>query len=516
MMTVATIQPDMRWQFGSTLGDALRRCPLWAWAVLLTIVLAALSMMRPIDHDESQYVAAAVLSGEGLLPYRDYAYLQTPLQPLLFGPLARLLSEFAYPGLRLVNALLGALAIVFVYRAARAGGVPVRVAFAASALFAGTDILLFGTGLARNDALPLALFAGALWLIVAGGERRTPAAAVAIGLLLAAAAAAKASYALPAAAYGLWTLWDRSHRPFWVALGAAVPVALVLALADQAPEAFWFGAFVFPADAPEQYYAGGARAYKLTLGFRLLDLLKFSALGATLPALVVIVWRLRDARERVDTLLELLILASLLSAVLPEPTWRQYLLPVLPPLFLRLARIWRLSAPARRQRAVFALFAVAGLVPTLLAFGAAVTDGLPMTRALREGDAVEALLDAEAAHGPVATLAPHLLPATGRLPDRRFATGPFYFRSHGLLSHAEEGRFHLVSGARLAAGDLPRVVLLGGESQWAGGDSALEALVARVASARPVRVLSLSGTRLRVLLLGPPQAARARRSSKPS
>lgn len=513
-MTVATIQPDMRWQFGSNLSDALRRCPLWAWAVLLTIVLAALSMMRPIDHDESQYVAAAVLSGEGLLPYRDYAYLQTPLQPLLFGPLARLLSEFAYPGLRLVNALLGALAIVFVYRAARAGGVPERVAFAASALFAGTDILLFGTGLARNDALPLALFAGALWLIVAGGDSR--ARAFAIGLLLAAAATAKASYALPAAVYGLWSLWDRSHRPFWVALGAALPVALVLWLANQAPEAFWFGAFVFPADAPEQYYAAGARAYKLTLGFRLLDLLKFSALGATLPALVVVAWRLRGPRERLDTLLELLILASLLSAVLPEPTWRQYLLPVLPPLFVRLARIWRLSSPERRQRAAFAVFAFAGLVPTLLAFGAAVTDGLPMTRALREGDAVEALLDAEAAHGPVATLAPHLLPATGRLPDRRFATGPFYFRSHGLLTHADEGRFHLVSGARLDPKDLPRVVLLGGEAQWAGGDSALEALVARVASARPVRVLALSGTRLRILLLGPPQAARARRSSKPS
>ncbi|MDT8760437.1 DUF2029 domain-containing protein [Sphingomonas psychrotolerans] len=515
-MTVATIQPEMRWQFGSSLGEALRRCPLWAWAVLLTTTLALLSMARPIDHDESQYVAAAVLSGQGLLPYRDYAYLQTPLQPLLFGPVTRMFGEFAYPGLRLLNALLGALAIFFVYRAARAGQVPTRIALAASALFAGTDILLFGTGLARNDALPLALFGGALWLIVAHeGEGRPPAMAFATGLLLAAAAAAKASYALPAAAYGLWTLWDRSHRPFWIALGAAVPTGLVLALASLAPEAFWFGAFIFPADAPEQYYASGARAYKLTLGFRLLDLLKFTALGAALPALATVAWRARGPRERLDTLLELLILAGLLSAVLPEPTWRQYLLPVLPPLFLRLARIWRLAPPGAGERAVFGLFVVAGLAPTLLAFQAALNDGLPMSRALREGDAVAALLDAERVDGPVATLAPHLLPATRRLPDKRFATGPFYFRSRGLLTHAEEGRFHLISGGRLSPADLPRIVLLGGEAQWAGGDSALEALVARIAAARPMRVLRLSGGRLRVLLLDPPQAARARRSNRP-
>ena len=33
-MTVATIQPEMRGQFGSRLGDALRSRPRWAWAVV--------------------------------------------------------------------------------------------------------------------------------------------------------------------------------------------------------------------------------------------------------------------------------------------------------------------------------------------------------------------------------------------------------------------------------------------------------------------------------------------------
>ncbi|MBB5711405.1 glycosyltransferase family 39 protein [Sphingomonas xinjiangensis] len=516
-MTAATIQPDGHRPFGLALREALRRRPPLVWAIALPILLALLSMVRPIDHDESQYVAAAVLSGEGFLPYRDYAYLQTPLQPLLFAPIVRVMGELAYPGLRLINALLGALAIFFVYRAARSARVPAGAALVASCLLASTDILLFGTGVARNDALPLVFFTGALWLILAGETRRTPAMAAAIGLLLAAAAAVKASYALPAAAYGMWALWHRDHRPLWVALGAAVPTGLVLLLAAQAPDAFLFGAFTFPADAPAQYYASGGRAYKLTLGFRVLDLLKFLALGAALPALAVVAWpRLR--RARTDTLLDVLILAGLLSAVLPEPTWRQYLLPVLPPLFLRLARIWRIEAPGAKQRAIFAVFAFAGLVPTLLALGAAARDGVPMARALREGDAIQRILDAEQATGPVATLAPHLLPAAARLPDRRFASGPFYFRSKGLLPADDEARFHLISAAQLRPSDLPGIVLLGGEGQWAGGDPALDALVARVAAARPMRVLQLEGSSLRVLLLGPPHAARTRPrvSSNPS
>lgn len=486
----------------------------------LFLLLALFAMARPIDHDESQYVAAAVLSGEGLLPYRDYAYLQTPLQPLLFGWMAKALGALAYPGLRLANALLGALAVFFVFGAARAGGVSLRGALIAAGLFATTDILLFGTGIARNDALPVALLAGALWLIVAGeGRPRTPAAAFCVGLLLAAAAAAKASYVLPAAAYGAWALLDREHRPLWVAAGAALPTAFVLWLASLAPEAFWFGAFTFPADAPEQYFASGGRAYKLTLAFRLIDLTKFLALGAALPALVLVVARLRRSggeREKLDWLLDLLIVVGLLSAVLPEPTWRQYLLPMLPPLFVRLARACRGGALPQWQKIGFAVFALAGLAPTVIAFGRATLEGIPMVRVVAQGRAIDRALDAVGAHGPVASIAPQLLPAAGRLPDKRFAAGPFYFRSRGLISEADEQRFHLISGERLGANELPSVVLLGGEAPWSGGEARLDAQIERAAAPRTARRLTIGDGPLRLLLLRPPlqAAARARLSSR--
>ena len=489
-----------------SLAAAFARRPMLP-AVALAMVLAFLAMARPIDHDESQYVAAAMLSGEGLLPYRDYAYLQTPLQPLLFGPLAKWFAAAAYPGLRFVNAALGALAILFVFRAARAGGGSDRIAAAVAGLFAATDILLFGTGLARNDALPAALFAAAVWLIVAGeGRPRRAGHAFAIGLLLAAATAAKASYALPAAAYGLWALFVRDDRPHWVAAGALIPAALVAWSAAQAIDAFIFGVFTFPTVAPGQYFAASDRAYKLTLAMRLVDTLKFLALGAALPALVVVARAAFAKRRpaRLDRLLELLIAAGLLAAILPEPTWRQYLLPMLPPLFVRLARAWAVRPPGGGVRIGVAVFAAAGLAPSATALAMAARTGLPMSQAMRDGEAAGRALDDAGAFGPVATLSPQFLAAARRLPDPRFATGPFYFRSRDLLTEEQERRFHLISADRLDGAILPATVLLGGEAGWAAGDPALDERLARAARTRVAGVLRVNGGRFRVLTLRPP------------
>ena len=55
--------------------------------VALALWLVAIALLRRLSIDESQYVASAVLTAKGLLPYRDYAYLQTPLQPFAFAPL---------------------------------------------------------------------------------------------------------------------------------------------------------------------------------------------------------------------------------------------------------------------------------------------------------------------------------------------------------------------------------------------------------------------------------------------
>ena len=441
-------------------------------------------MVRPVDHDESQYVAATVLTAQGLLPYRDFLYLQTPLQPFLFAPLAWAAGAGAWPALRLANALLGAVTVVCTWRAARLVA-PAPIAAAAALLFAGTDILLFASGTARNDALPAACLTGALWCAVRAERGRSGrVGALVAGLLLAGAAAAKISYALPALAYGLWAISRPTHRPLWVALGALPVAAFVVWSVGQAPAGFWFGAVAFPLDAPADWYA--ERPWKLSPLAKAVDTLKFLALGAALPALAIVL-----RRPRADLLLWLM-LAGLLAGLAPTPTWRQYLLPALPPLFVALAVRWAETPPGRASRIVFAVFALAGLAPS----AAALASGAPGMAALwRQGRALRAAMYRAGVAGPVATLSPQVLPATGRSVDPRFAAGPFYFRSRTLRPPAGPP---LLARRDLPRAPLPAAVLVGGEDRWSSGDPRLDRALEQEAARRGYRLVPVAGAPFRL------------------
>ena len=479
-------------------GESANR-PLWALAAL-AIVLVLLAWIRPLDHDESQYVAAAVLTAHGELPYRDFAYLQAPLQPFLFAPFAALFGAWTWPGLRIVNALLGVVAVFGVYRAARAGGAKAEPALLAGALFACCDILLFSVGTARNDALPAALLASALPFVVrAANGRGTNGGALLAGLLLASAAAAKVSYALPAIAYGLYAVWDRQHRPLRLALGALPAIAFVATIFFSSPAGFLFGVFDFPARAPAEYYTAVGKAWKLGIGAKLLDLFKFLALGPALLCLALATrfrWRTKGGRA-----IDWMLVAGLVAALLPSPVWRQYLLPMLPPIFVRLAIGWQSVWPGRRTRIALAVVACAGLAPSIEAVVRAVP-GVPMNEALRQGAAIRLAMDAVGVDGPVATLAPQFLPATGRLPDARFATGPFYFRSHGLLDAGAEVRNHVIARDTLDVHfrPPPAAILIGGEGTWTSGDAALDGAMIGWARRNGWHAVPVSGGRFTLLI----------------
>lgn len=468
-----------------------RLVPVALWSAVF-LLLALLALARPVDHDESQYVAATVLAVRGL-PYSDFAYLQTPLQPLLFAPVAMLAGGGVWIALRLVNAALGVLTLLLVARAARVAGATRTMATAAALLMGACDSFLFSAAAARNDMLPAALLSGGLVAVLAPPTRGR---ALLAGLLLAGAAAAKLSYAAPALAYGAYALADRARRPAWLALGALPAALLVAALAAAAPEAFAFEVLRFPHAGPADWYAR-ANPAKLALLTKAFDVLKFLALGPALLALGF-GWRGRSP------MLALFLLAGALASLAPFPTWRQYLLPLLPPLFVQLARSWSVAAPSRPLRIATAIFVGAGLSLSIEALLGAARQGLAMPRAARESDAIGAALRGTGAGGAVATLSPQYLPAAGLAIDPRFAAGPFYFRGEGLLDPAAERRLHLLSPATLPTAPLGPV-LTGAEPD---GDAALAA-TARARGYHPIRV---DGTRF-TLWLPPKPLARARKAS---
>lgn len=456
------------------------------------------ALIRSVDHDESQYVAAAGLVARGLLPYRDFAYLQTPLQPLLLAPIAWLAGPWVWPALRLVNATLGAVLVGCVWRAAREAGASARAALIAAGLLAASDILLFSIATARNDALPAALLAVALVPIVrAQHGRGGTAQAVLIGALLAAAAAAKISYSFPALAYGVYALVDRRHRPLAVLAGAAPIVGLVAWTWAIAPDAFVFGTLRFPALAPAEYYSPGS--WKMSYLAKAVDALKFFALGPALLALVMV--RRQLLRPGV---IEGLVLAGLIAALLPFPTWRQYLLPVLPPLFVLFALAWDRAPPGRGLRIFTVVTIFAGLAPTI-ASAVQALEGASMPVAMREGRAIGAALDRAGVQGNVATLSPQFLGPTRRVLDVRFAAGPFYYRTHRIADPAVEPRFHIVSADRPAELDRtpPAAVLIGGEAPWTAGDSDTDGLLEHWAMARGYRTVPINSTRFRVYVRRP-------------
>lgn len=446
---------------------------------LLLVVLLALAIARPIDHDESQYVAAAALSAKGLLPYRDYAYLQTPLQPLLMAPVAALAGAWAWPALRLVNALLGWLTVAGVYVAARRSGAGERAALIAVLGLAACDILLFSAAMARNDALPAAMLAGAM-VAMAGRPGRVN--GVFIGLLLAGAAAAKISYALPAAAVGLWMLWRRD-RLGWLMLGPLAPVVFVAWLWWLAPADALFGVLTFPAKAPAEFYAD--RPWKLSLAAKGIDTLKFLALGPALLALVA-AWRGRALRRPWVWLA----LAGFVAALLPEPTWRQYLLPALPPLFLMAALGIERHPPNRTMRTAAVPLVVAGLAPSLIALAS----GGGMVDAMRERAVIAAALGTR---GPVATLSPQFVAD----PDPRFATGPFAFRIRRFLAPEDEAARRIVTPRTLAAqfaARPPAAILIGGEGKWTSGTDGADAPLEAWARSNGWRQMPLASYRFRL------------------
>lgn len=459
---------------------------LWAglWSMALILALSA-----TVNHDESQYVAAAALTLHAR-PFVDFLYLQTPLQPYVFAPLVAMSPGWSFLALRLATAALGVALLWTTYVAARwAGGSP-RAARRATLLLAACQPFLFAATHVRNDALPAALAGAAMLAMLQALRSRAHAlpCMAAAGLALGLAASTKISYAVVAAGPVAFLLLapaarhEGARRWAWLcalAAGGLAGALPSLAAWLAAPEAFRYGVFEYGATAPFLWYTAHGHGARLGLGVKMLESLEILALGPSLLALLLIardrVRRHQPARPAA-ALLEWLILAGLVAALLPTPTWRQYFLPMEAPLFARLALVEELRWRWRWRPIgiVFLLFAIAGLASNLIMLGKAMAGGRwPVATATCEAHWIASLTPAGQA---IATLSPQITLDSDRPLDPRFATGPFAYRTANAIPADRQTRLHILSPATLArafAMHPPAAIVTGHESR-ANLDSALQ------------------------------------------
>ena len=478
--------------------------------IALTTVFSILSLIAPLNHDESQYFAAAELVAAGYEPFEDFVYLQTPLQPLLLAPIAALSASYSLITLRLMQALAGCATLLLVYLAQRRMNVGRKAALIAALLLASCHAFQFGTTVVRNDAFPplFACIGTYLALAALSGSSRLPPRWLwaGAGLGFGMAIATKVSYALPAATIGLFLIglylkdrrWASAQNAIFCAIGAFAALLPVLFLRAFAPEAFDYGVLHYANHAPFDWYGSNGLGERLTLAAKMRDtavLLLEGPAWAALLAVILSRFLVRDRRPQV-LLLDLFIIAGLIAAILPTPTWEQYLIPMLPPLFIRLGilltglKYW---PSALRIAASLGLVIGAGtgiVQPVKWSIRAANGETNALT-ATDEAQWIGARLKAAGTSGAIASLSPHVTLDSGFPIDRRFAAGPFFYRTGDSVALPQQREMDAISPATLTAfldAQPPGAIVTGYETRHRRFRTDLDAPLRAYAMARGYRL----------------------------
>ena len=224
----ADAAPDRAWRWGHLL---LAVAVVASWVVLSGINV----WMGELNQDEGWYLYAAKQMAEGRIPYRDFAFTQPPMLPLVYSWAYPWVGQFGLLGGRAVTWAFGTLGLLFAtWLAMRAG--PRK----AQRLTGGLCFILiamnvyqsyFTTVVKTYSLASLFLGAGLLALAFVG-PRRGFRAAVAAGFLLACAAATRISLGATLALGGLYLLACRRRLKSWAwldfGLGGLVGLAVTL------------------------------------------------------------------------------------------------------------------------------------------------------------------------------------------------------------------------------------------------------------------------------------------------
>ena len=285
--------------------------------------------------------------------------------------------------------------------------------------------------------------------------------------MLGLAAGTKISYMAPALAFAAFPVWafllKAAPLREAVARSTSIGLGLVLALLpliwfrDIAPLAFDYGNFGYHAKAPLAWYAANGLEDRLTLLAKVRDVLLTLVRGPAMFALAIYGWlRLNSFRNRnvqppFLILIDVLVLAGLAATIAPTPTWRQYAMPLLPPLFIGLGLVWqdagkKQSKTPQIAKAAMLIAAIVGLGQPVFQLwqGTLGSDVSPLTIS-KEGaylakEARNAGLDGESV-----SLSPEVVLASGLPLDPTFATGPFAYRTGSMIAPADRQTMKMTS-----------------------------------------------------------------------
>lgn len=222
---------------------------LWMAALAVCLVLGALNLrFGDLNQDEGWYLLAAREVGEGMLPYRDFAFTQGPVWPIVYARFVPLVRCRGIAGGRMATMALGLLGAVLaagVAGRALPGWRGAAAALLAFVLIACNVYQSYFTTIVKTYSLAAVFLASGLLAAGFARSRGGVSAAFLSGLLLALAAGVRISAGIALPVVGVYLLLGRRAvgDSRWIAFGFGGCAGLLLwALPFMivAPEGFRF------------------------------------------------------------------------------------------------------------------------------------------------------------------------------------------------------------------------------------------------------------------------------------
>lgn len=270
-----------------------------AVAFIAALVLGVANLiMGDLNHDEGWYLYAALKVADGWLPYRDFAFTQGPILPLVYALFSPVIESCGLVGGRIITWSFGFIAALMAGFAARrlggqAAGVMTFILIAVN-VYQSYFTTVVKTYSLCALFLTLGIYAMARWLTSPGRVNSFSIFLPLAGFMFAAAAGVRVSSGVLLPIVGLWMLWQSNRLGrlswLWFGLGGATGLLVIfLPLYLVAPEGFKFGMF--------EYHTlrdggGGLQALVLKGGFisRLIQAYSIAVLLMT-AMIVAKIWR---------------------------------------------------------------------------------------------------------------------------------------------------------------------------------------------------------------------------------